>query len=252
MNQPLLTVSGISKRFGGITALDDLSFTVHRGEILGIVGPNGAGKSAMINVVSGIYPSDAGTITLAGRDLTRLPAHERSRAGIARTFQNIRLFGRMSVMENVLLARKEHVRAPLRSIFAGRRRELAADAMQQLEAMRLAAKADWPASSLAYGEARRLEIARALATRPALLFLDEPAAGMNDQETALLIEDIRTARAGVDSIVIVEHDVALLRKLSDRMVALNFGSKIAEGSPNEVLSHPEVTRAYLGTAHDAD
>ena len=251
MSTALLTVSDIRKSFGGITALDGLSFTVRPGEILGIVGPNGAGKSAMINVVSGIYPTDSGSITLAGRDLTRLPAHERSRAGVARTFQNIRLFGRMSVLENVLMARKEHVQNPLRSIFSGRRRQRVAEAMRQLEAMRLAAKADWPASSLAYGEARRLEIARALANGPTLLFLDEPAAGMNDQETALLIEDIRVARAGVDSIVIVEHDVALLRTLSDRMVALHYGRKIAEGSPEEVLSHPEVVRAYLGTVDDA-
>jgi branched-chain amino acid transport system ATP-binding protein len=250
MSPPLLTVEGIRKSFGGITALDGLSFTVQRGEILGIVGPNGAGKSAMINVVSGIYASDAGSITLAGRDLTRLPAHERSRAGIARTFQNIRLFTRMSVLENVLLARPEDVSSPLRSMFRGKRGERVAQAMQQLESMRLAAKADWPAGSLAYGEARRLEIARALATRPALLFLDEPAAGMNDQETALLIEDIRAARAGVESIVIVEHDVALLRTLSDRLVALNFGRKIAEGTPHDVLRHPEVMSAYLGTTHE--
>ncbi|MEO8523412.1 MAG: ABC transporter ATP-binding protein [Caldimonas sp.] len=247
----MLTVSDIRKSFGGITALDGLSFSVKPGEILGIVGPNGAGKSAMINVVSGIYPIDSGTVTLAGRDLTRLAAHERSRAGVARTFQNIRLFGRMSVLENVLMARREHAQHPLRSIFSGKRRELVAVAMRQLEAMRLAAKADWPASSLAYGEARRLEIARALATAPTLLFLDEPAAGMNDQETALLIQDIRAAGGGVDAIVIVEHDVALLRTLSDRMVALDYGRKIAEGSPDEVLSHPDVVRAYLGTVDDA-
>lgn len=250
MTHALLTVSDLRMSFGGITALDGLSFTVLPGEILGIVGPNGAGKSAMINVVSGIYLADSGTINLAGRELTHLAAHERSRAGIARTFQNIRLFGRMSVLENVLLARKEHVQHPLRSVFSGRRRESVAEAMQQLEAMRLAAKADWPASSLAYGEARRLEIARALATKPTLLFLDEPAAGMNDQETALLIEDIRASRAVVDSIVIVEHDVAMLRTLSDRMVALHYGRKIAEGSPDDVLRHPEVTRAYLGSADD--
>jgi branched-chain amino acid transport system ATP-binding protein len=247
MSEPLLVVNSIRKSFGGITALDGLSFTVYPGEILGIVGPNGAGKSAMINVVSGIYPADAGKITLRGRELDRLTAHERSRAGIARTFQNIRLFTRLSVLENVLLARKENVISPLRSIFRGRHSELVDEAMEQLEFMRLADKADWLAGALAYGEARRLEIARALATQPSLLFLDEPAAGMNDQETALLIKDIRAARARVQSIVIVEHDVALLRNLSDRLVALNFGQMIAEGAPNDVLGHPEVARAYLGT-----
>jgi branched-chain amino acid transport system ATP-binding protein len=245
----VLRFEGVSKRFGGIQALSALSFDVRGGEILGVIGPNGAGKSVMINVASGIYPADEGRVVHRQRDITGLSAHQRGRAGIARTFQNIRLFKRMTVLENVLVADKTHVRRPFGSLLSfGRRKAEIAAGLAELDRMRLADKADQLAGTLAYGDARRLEIARALAGNPSVLFLDEPAAGMNEREMEELLIDIRACRSRLDAIVVVEHDMALLRVLSDRLVAMNYGQRIAEGTPDEVLAHPEVVSAYLGTA----
>ena len=248
MTEAVMSFERVSKRFGGIQALSGLSFDVLPGEILGIIGPNGAGKSVMINVASGVYAADEGRIMHRGRDITALAAHQRGRAGIARTFQNIRLFRRMTVLENVLVADKAHVRRPFGSLLSFRRRgaEITA-ALARLAHMRLADKADQLAGALPYGDARRLEIARALAGEPSVLFLDEPAAGMNDRETEDLMADIRACRDRVDAIVVVEHDIALLRVLSDRLVAMNYGTLIAEGTPEAVLAHPEVVSSYLGT-----
>ena len=244
---PVLVVEGLSKSFRGLTALDSVSLDVRSGEILGLMGPNGAGKSVFINVITGLYPTDEGTIHYAGRDVTDLASYELARLGIARTYQNIRLLRRMTVLENVLVAVKEHVHKPFRSYCVWNQRSLVMAAKALLEQFHLADKSDWLAGSLAYGEARRLEIARALAGKPSLLFLDEPAAGMNERETEELGSTIRASHKFVGAIVIIEHDVAMMRNLSDRLIVLDAGRKIAEGRPNDVLAQSNVVEAYFGT-----
>jgi branched-chain amino acid transport system ATP-binding protein len=244
---PIVEVEGLVKAFGGLIAIDNLSLDIRSGEILGIVGPNGAGKTALINVLTGFYNPTSGAIRFMGRDITRLTRHRIARLGIARTFQNIRLFKRMTVLENVMVSQKRNAVAPLSSIFAfGRRARDIDEAMTLLDLMGLAARADQFAGGLAYGDARRLEIARALAGAPKLLFLDEPAAGMNEDETAALVEDVRKIRELVRAIVLVEHDMTLIRDLSDRLVAMDFGRKMAEGTSEQVFSNPIFMRAYLG------
>jgi branched-chain amino acid transport system ATP-binding protein len=244
MSDALLVASGLSKSFGGLTALSEVSLTVARGEILGIVGPNGAGKSVLINLITKFYPPTAGTLQFGGVDATGFSRLKMARSGVARTFQNIRLFKRMTVLENVLVADPLTSISPFRSALL--RRSRMDRATQLLELMRLGALADQTAGNLPYGAARRLEIARALATGPKLLLLDEPAAGMNEEETAELVEDIGKARAQVDGILLVEHDMSLLRALSHRLVALIAGKKVAEGTVDAVLSDPQVIDAYLG------
>jgi len=246
----LLEVRDLVKRFGGLQALDRLSFEVRAGEVLGIIGPNGAGKTALVNCITGFYACDGGTIRFRGEEIARLPMHRIGRLGIARTFQNIRLFRRMSVLENVVAAQREWVARPLRSLLVRDPEVFRRPALELLERMRLAGRADQPAGTLAYGDARRLEIARALAARPRLLFLDEPAAGMNEQETEALTGDIRLALELVDSVVVIEHDIELIRALSNRIVAMDYGRKIAEGSAESVFADPRVVTAYLGTGGD--
>ena len=244
---PVLEVAAISKQFDGLRAVDGVSFAVKNGEILGIIGPNGAGKTVLINLISGFYPATSGRVRLSGEEVTSLPLHEIGRRGIARTFQNIRLFRRMTVLENVLVADPAHVRRPARAFLAfGRQRAEIARAARYLELMGLGARANHLAGTLPYGEARRLEIARALATEPKLLLLDEPAAGMNEEETAELVEDVRRARGSVAAIVLIEHDMSLIQALSDRVIAMDYGRVMAEGSPAAVLADPNVQRAYLG------
>jgi len=247
----IVEVKALTKRFGGLVAIDNLSLEIRTGEILGIVGPNGAGKTALINVLTGFYRATTGTIRFTGRDITRLPRHRISRLGIARTFQNIRLFRRMSVLENVMVADKRHAIAPIKALFRrGHAQADVARAMALLDLMGLADRADHPAGGLAYGDARRLEIARALAGGPRLLFLDEPAAGMNEEETEELVADVRKCRAMVEAIVLVEYDMALIRDLSDRLIAMDFGRKMAEGTTEQVFADPIFMRAYLGLEPD--
>jgi branched-chain amino acid transport system ATP-binding protein len=240
----LLETHGLSKSFGGLAALSEVTLRLMPGEILGVVGPNGAGKSVFINLVTKFYGPSAGRVLLAGEDATAHSRLRMARAGVARTFQNIRLFKRMTVLENVLVADPTTSQRPWSSLL--RRREHTEHAAELLALMRLSHLADRPAGALPYGAARRLEIARALATRPRLLLLDEPAAGMNEEETAALVEDIGRARERVEGILLVEHDMSLIRALSSRLVALIAGRKVAEGSIDEVLGDPQVIEAYLG------
>lgn len=244
---PVLRIEALSKDFGGLRAVDDVTMDVREGEILGIVGPNGAGKTVLINLVTGFYRPSGGSIRFFGDEISRLPLYKIGRLGIARTFQNIRLFKRMTALENVLTAVKRHVAHPARAAFVLRRSSQGLDeAMELLDLMGIAGRADQPAGALPYGDARRLEIARALAGEPKLLLLDEPAAGMNEQETQELIDDVRKVRGRLRALVLIEHDMTLIRALSDRIVAINYGRIMAEGTAEEVLSHPEVVEAYLG------
>jgi ABC-type branched-subunit amino acid transport system ATPase component len=246
-DKAILSVSALCKYFGGVGALDGLELEVRQGEILGIVGPNGAGKTALINTITGFYRATSGRVVLNGTDITEMPMHAIGRLGVGRTFQNIRLFKRMSVLENVLVAYKQHATHLFTSMFrSGSNRAEQAQAMHWLELLQLSDKANQSAASLSYGDARRLEIARALAGKPQLLLLDEPAAGMNESETRQLIQDIHGLKDKVDAVLLVEHDMTLIRQLSDRLVAMDAGKKIAEGPPAEVLRHPEVLKAYLG------
>lgn len=245
--QVILSIDRLYKAFGGIKALDGIDLEVNEGEILGLIGPNGAGKTALLNTITGFYRATSGSIRFMGQEIAHMSLHGIGQLGVGRTFQNIRLFKRMTVLENVLVANKAFLGAPLRAVFGVSKRGAALDeAVQLLEFLQLADKANLSASSLSYGDARRLEIARALAGHPSLLLLDEPAAGMNDAETEQLVLDIQKVRSSVKAIVLIEHDMSLIRSLSDRIVAMDYGKKIAQGDVQSVLEHPEVRRAYLG------
>jgi branched-chain amino acid transport system ATP-binding protein len=246
MSAPLLRIRGLAKSFGGIRALDGLDLDLHAGECLGVIGPNGAGKTALVNVISGFYKASAGDVYFGGIEIKRLKLHQIGRLGIARTYQNVRLFRRMTVLENVLVGVRAFSLKPLRSLFGFGRRTEHAPALALLERFGLTARADVLAGNLAYGEARRLEIVRALATGPRLLLLDEPAAGMNEEETSRLIADIRASRDLVQGLILIEHDMRLITALADRVVAMENGRKISEGVPHAVLDHPRVREAYLG------
>jgi branched-chain amino acid transport system ATP-binding protein len=250
---PILRAVNLSKSFLGLQALQDFTVDVNHGEILGLIGPNGAGKTTCFNVLTGFLRPSGGTIEFDGLDITELPAAQVARLGMARTFQNIRLFGALSVLENVRAAAQLHIHFNLAETMlnggAYRRKEaeILDRSMGLLALMDLEQLADHPANSLAYGAQRRLEIARALGTQPKMLLLDEPAAGMNPTESDALDELILNIRQRFDlAIILVEHDMRLVMNLCDRIVVLNYGKTIASGSPEVVRSDPQVIAAYLG------
>ncbi len=248
----MLELQSITQRFGGLTALEDVSFTINKGVIKGIIGPNGAGKTTLFNIITGIYPPTSGSVLLESRNISSLPTERRATLGMVRTFQNIELFGQMTVLENVMVGLHVRSRSGIISCafklpgHLAEERTIREKAMHWLEFSGIRELADIQASNLPFGKGRLLETARAMALEPKILLMDEPAAGLNSRETAELAVLIRKIRDMGVTIVLVEHDMELVMDICDSIVVLNLGKTLAEGTPREIQENPKVISAYLG------
>ena len=248
----MLDVRNLTKRFGGLTAVDDLSFHIQRGHIHSIIGPNGAGKTTLVNMITGVYAADSGSVWLDGADITNIPTNQLVYRGVCRTFQHLEICGSMSVLENVMLGFDRHMSKRLidsllhTSRIRRDERRYTDRAMHLLSLIGIESHAHTLANNLSYGILKKLEIIRALATSPELILLDEPVAGLNPAETAEVAELIRTVTADEVTVILIEHDMQMVMDLSDHITVINFGRKLAEGTPQQIRNDPAVIEAYLG------